>query len=64
MEEREETRKQSHPCGSKWVGKRRLRGFDRPGRGNDAERRYCRGKEHFGKGKTMRTHRTGKDGGK
>lgn len=37
---------------------RRLpRGYDRPGRSDDAERRYRRGKEHFGKGKTLRTHR-------
>jgi hypothetical protein len=34
-------------------------GYDRPGRANRAERKYRRGAEHTGKGKTLRNHRLG-----
>lgn len=45
---------------AKWSGHRRPANYDRPGREYKAEKKYRRGAEHTGKGKTLRTHREGK----
>ena len=42
---------------SKWRAKKRAEGYERPGRVAKAEKRYCGGKTHVGKTKTLRDHR-------
>jgi hypothetical protein len=42
---------------AKWRSRGRPEGYERPGRGYKADRKYRRGKTHTGKGKTLRDHR-------
>ena len=54
-----ETKRQTTSNYCKWHGKKLLAGYDRPGRGDKAEKRYRRSKDHYGKSPTLRDHRTG-----